>query len=211
MLNVKWVVWAVVIAIFGARSAMATEEAEYTVVLQEENFELRRYEPHVLAETAVDGDFDSAGNKAFGKLFKYISGNNRSGEKVEMTSPVSQQAAGEKIAMTSPVGQQQENGRWIVSFMMPATFSLAALPQPKDPSVSLRQVPGRYMAAIRYSGLWSEKSYLLNKEELDGWIQDKSLRVIGEPLWARYDPPFMPWFMRRNEILVPVMNPAENE
>jgi hypothetical protein len=89
---------------------MAVEEAEYTVALKEQSFELRRYEPHILAETIVDGDFDSAGNKAFSRLFKYISGNNKSREKVEMTSPVGQGAASEKIDMTSPVGQQRENG-----------------------------------------------------------------------------------------------------
>jgi hypothetical protein len=131
---------------------MAIEEAEYTVVFTEQNFELRRYESHILAETFVDGDFDSAGNKAFSRLFKYISGNNKSRKKVEMTSPVDQEAASEKIDMTSPVGQQRVNGRWAVSFMMPASFSLETLPEPEDPSVTLRQVPARHIAAVRYAG-----------------------------------------------------------
>jgi hypothetical protein len=110
MVHIRWVVWTVFVAIFGVGNAMAVEEAEYTVALKEQSFELRRYEPHILAETIVDGDFDSAGNKAFSRLFKYISGNNKSREKVEMTSPVGQGAASEKIDMTSPVGQQRENG-----------------------------------------------------------------------------------------------------
>ena len=211
MVHVKWFIWAVFVTIFGTGNAMATEEAEYTVVLKEQSFELRRYEPHVLAETVVDGDFDSAGNKAFRRLFKYISGDNKSREKVEMTSPVAQGAASEKIDMTSPVGQQRENGKWVVSFMMPASFSLETLPEPNDPNVTLRQVPARDIAAVRYSGLWSEKSYVSHKEKLEEWIEEKGFRVVGEPEWARYDPPFKPWFLRRNEILVPVMNPIENE
>lgn len=190
---------------------MAIEEAEYTVVLKEQNFELRRYAPHILAETVVDGDFDSAGSKAFSRLFKYISGNNKFRAKIKMTSPVGQEAASEKIDMTSPVGQQRENGQWAVSFMMPASYSLETIPEPKDPNVSLRQVPARHIAAVRYSGSWSEKSYQSNKEKLEVWIKKKSLRVLGEPIWARYNPPFMPWFLRRNEILVPVANPSENE
>jgi len=206
-----WVVWGFLTVICGAGNAMATEEAEYTVVLKEESFELRRYEAHILASTAVDGDFDSAGNKAFGKLFKYISGENKTRETVDMTSPVGQEAASEQIDMTSLVGQQQENGRWMVNFMMPAFFTLETLPEPKDSTVILRQVPARHIAAIRYSGLWSEKGYLRNKEKLDAWVQDKALSVIGEPIWARYDPPFMPWFMRRNEILLPVMKSSKNE
>lgn len=191
---------------------MAVEEAEYTVVLKEQSFELRRYEPHILAETIVDGEFDSAGNKAFSRLFKYISGNNKSREKVAMTSPVGQEAVGEKIDMTSPVGQQlEENGKWAVSFMMPASFSLETLPQPADPNVSLRQVPAQLIAAVRYSGLWSEKGYRNNKDKLEEWINEKGFTVVGEPTWARYNPPFMPWFLRRNEILVPVLKSTENE
>jgi hypothetical protein len=211
MVHIRPFVWTVIVAIFGVGNAMAIEEAEYTVVFKEQNFELRRYESHILAETVVDGDFDSAGNKAFSRLFKYISGNNKSRKKVEMTPPVGQVAASEKIDMTSPVGQQGVNGRWAVSFMMPASFSLETIPEPEDPSVILRQVPARHIAAVRYSGFWSEKGYLRNKEKLEVWIEEKGLRVVGEPVWARYNPPFMPWFMRRNEVLVPVMNPSENE
>jgi len=211
MVRVRPFIWTVLVAIFGVGNAMAIEEAEYTVVFKEQSFELRRYESHILAETVVDGDFDSAGNKAFNRLFKYISGNNKSRKKVEMTSPVGQEAASEKIDMTSPVGQQRANGRWAVSFMMPASFSLETLPEPEDPSVILRQVPARHIAVVRYSGFWSEKGYLRNKEKLEVWIEEKGLRVVGEPVWARYNPPFMPWFMRRNEVLVPVMNPSENE
>lgn len=126
-----------------------------------------------------------------------------------MTAPVAQEAEGEKIAMTSPVGQQQIDGAWAVSFMMPATLSLATLPAPKDPQVTLRQVPARQMAAVRYSGFWSERAYTRNKAELDAWISKNGWRVVGEPVWARYNPPFMPWFLRRNEVLVPIAMPAD--
>jgi effector-binding domain-containing protein len=208
MLHLWAIVWAVFITFFGAENAMAIEEAQYTVMLKEQNLELRRYEPHILAETLVEGDFDSAGNEAFDRLFQYISGNNRSREKIQMTSPVSQEATSQKIDMTSPVGQQRENGRWAVSFMMPASFSLETLPEPKDPNVVLRQVPARYIAAVRYSGFWSEKAYLTHKKELEAWIEKQGFSVTGEPVWARYNPPFMPWFLRRNEILIPVLIPT---
>jgi effector-binding domain-containing protein len=211
MVNVRLAVWAVFVVILGAGNAMAIEEAKYTVVRKEQNFEVRRYESHILAETIVDGDFDSAGSKAFGLLFKYISGNNKAREKVEMTSSVSQGSANEKINMTSPVGQQRENNKWSVSFMMPASYTLETLPEPKDPHVILRQVPARYIAAVRYSGFWSEQGYRSNKDKLETWIEKNALRVIGEPIWARYNPPFMPWFLRRNEILVPITNPLNNE
>lgn len=198
----------IVIALLGVHSAMAIEEAEYTVLQKEDSFELRKYEPYILAEIIVDGDFEDAGNEAFGRLFRYISGENRSRQKVDMTSPVGQQAASQKIDMTAPVSQQGENGSWAVSFMMPASFTPETLPEPNDSNVVLRQVPARHMAAVRYSGFWSEEGYLKNKDRLEAWISKMDLEAVGEPIWARYNPPFMPWFLRRNEILIPVGNPA---
>lgn len=209
--NIRQVGLGILITIFGVQSAMAVQEAKYSVVLKEKQFELRHYAPQIIAETAVDSDFDQAGNQAFRRLFKYISGNNIASQKISMTSPVGQQAANQKIQMTTPVGQQREGGRWMVSFMMPASFTMDTLPKPEDPNISLRQIPARYMAAVRYSGVWSEKSYLNHKSTLDSWINHQSLVVAGEPIWAKYNPPFMPWFMRRNEILLPVMPSPENK
>ncbi|MCX6371704.1 MAG: heme-binding protein [Actinobacteria bacterium] len=183
---------------------MAIEEASYTVVERDGEFEIRDYAPHVLAETVAAGSFDQAGNEAFGRLFRYISGDNRSRRKVAMTAPVSQEPAGEKIAMTAPVEQQPAEDRWVVSFTMPASYALETLPEPGDPQVTLRQVPARRMAALRYSGLWTESSYLRHKMELESWVRKRGLRIAGDPVWARYNPPFAPWFLRRNEILAPV-------
>ena len=190
--------------IIGAINAMAIEEAEYQVIKKDENFEIRDYTPHIIAETVVEGSLEDAGDKAFKRLFNYISGENRSRGKVAMTAPVSQQSAGKKIKMTAPVEQQLAEEGWAVSFMMPSSYTLETLPEPEDPKVTLRQVPVRRMAAIRYSGFWSEKAYLRHKAELEAWIQKMDLTIAGDPIWARYDPPFMPWFLRRNEILIPV-------
>ena len=190
--------------IIGATDAMAIEEAAYQVVKKEDRFEVRDYAPHILAETIVEGEMKEAGNMAFRRLFNYISGENRSQDKVAMTAPVSQVLEGEKIDMTAPVGQQNVQGRWAVSFMMPASYTLETLPVPVDPKVSLRQVPARRLAAVRYSGTWSKKNYLRYMQELESWINDEGLTIVGEPVWARYNPPFTLWFLRRNEVLIPV-------
>lgn len=207
MSYLKQIIYVFLIAFFGVGQSMATEEAEYTVILTEDNFEVRAYAPHILAETLVEGKFGSAGNKAFSRLFKYITGNNTARQNIQMTAPVAQASNNEKIQMTAPVGQQQINDNWAVSFMMPASYTLETLPEPKDPTIVLRQVPARHMAALRYSGLWNEKSYARHKEDLDVWIKTQGFKVIGEAVWARYDPPFKPWFLRRNEILVPIAAP----
>ena len=203
------VVCLAMITTLGAVEAMATEEAVYNVVTTDGAFEIRDYAPHVVAETLVEGTLEEAGNTAFNRLFGYISGGNRSREKVAMTAPVSQQPQGEKIAMTAPVAQQRVREQWAVSFMMPATYTLETLPAPEDPQVTLRQVPARRIAAVRYSGSWSEKGYLRHKSELESWMRAKGLASAGDPQWARYNSPFSLWFLRRNEILVPVAAGAE--
>ena len=190
---------------------MAVEEAEYTVLREEGKFELRKYEPHILAETIVDEQFEEAGNAAFQRLFRYIRGNNKQEQEVSMTSPVGQDPVGQKIAMTSPVGQQEQDGNWVVSFMLPASFTLENTPAPLDPRISIREVPARHVAAVRYSGFWSEKNYLRHLKQLQNWIATQWLTPAGEPHWARYDPPFMPWFLRRNEILIPVVSPVPSD
>ncbi|MCX7068245.1 MAG: heme-binding protein [Methylococcales bacterium] len=188
----------------GARNTMATEEAKYTVVKKDDSFEIRDYPPHVVAEIIVEGELENAGSKAFNSLFRYISGDNHTRNKVAMTSPVSQQPVSQKINMTAPVGQQRIDDKWAVSFMMPDRYTLETLPVPDNSNVTLRQVPARRIASVRYSGFWSEKSYLENKSQLETWINKNKLTIVGDAVWARYDAPFTPWFLRRNEILIPV-------
>ncbi len=199
------IVGVVMILLTGGMNVIATEEAPYKVLQSDDIFELREYAPHILAETIVDGDLEGAGNMAFRRLFRYISGDNRTRNKISMIAPVSQESKGEKIAMTAPVGQENIQGKWAVSFMMPASYTMETLPVPDDPTIKLRQVPARRIAAVRYSGFWSEEKYLLHKKKLEAWLRDNQFTAVGEPVWARYNPPFTPWFMRRNEILIPVL------
>jgi len=187
-----------------ARETMAIEKAKYTVIEKDGPFELRQYEPQIVAETFVEGDFDEVGDEGFRRLYGYISGKNRKKESISMTAPVSQEATSEKIAMTAPVGQERVGGTWRITFLMPSTYTLKTLPEPLDSSVTLRETAGQLMAAMRYSGTWSREHYQKREAQLLEWIQNRGLRPTGEPVFARYNPPFMPWFLRRNEVLIPV-------
>jgi hypothetical protein len=182
--------------------AMALEEAPYTLIAKSGKFELRQYQPTIVASTIVEGDFEKVGNEGFRRLADYINGNNRSRQSIVMTAPVGQQSRSEKIAMTAPVGQQQSAGHWRITFLMPAEYSLETIPEPLDERISVQQVPGRRMAAVRYSGTWSRSRYERNLALLLGWLEEQQMKPVGEPVWARYDPPFMPWFLRRNEVLI---------
>jgi effector-binding domain-containing protein len=189
---------------------MGTEEALYTVERADGDFQVRQYPPQVVAETVVDGNLEEAGNSAFRPLFAYISGANQRQGKIPMTAPVTQQREGEKIAMTAPVGQEAVGGRWAVTFTMPANSTLETLPVPTDDKVRLRAIPARRMAAVRYSGTWSRQGYELHLAQLREWLRSAGLAAAGEPVWARYNAPFTPWFLRRNEVLVPLAESAGN-
>ena len=199
-----------IMIIMGATNATAIEEAKYEVVEKDNSFEIRNYEPQVVAEIIVEGDLEEAGKIAFKRLFQYISGDNQSRAKISMTAPVSLETASEKIKMTAPVKQQRSQGKWAVSFMMPASYTLDSLPIPDDPDIKLRKISARRVAAVQYSGFWSEKSYLQHKSELEAWIDKSGFIVTGEAIWARYNSPFTPWFLRRNEVLIPVETATNN-
>ena len=185
-------------------NVMATEEAKYAVLEKEGHFELRQYEPFIVAETLVEGDFDEVGNAGFRRLFRYISGDNQAKRPISMTSPVAQEMKSEKISMTAPVTQQKGGNRWSIAFVMPAEYTMDSLPIPNDARITLRAIPARLLAAITYSGTWSESRYEEHKALLDQMMSKRKLRTAGEYIYARYNPPFTPWFMRRNEVLVPV-------
>jgi hypothetical protein len=181
------------------------EKPEYTVLEKQGKFEIRQYEPQIVAETVVDSGFEDAGNVAFRRLFNYISGENRTKESIKMTAPVSQKPKSEKISMTAPVNQRRSEDKYVLSFLMPSKYTMETLPETLDTNVTLRKIPARKIAAIRYSGTWSRKGYELHRNQLEEFIRDRKLTKTGEEaIWARYDPPFQLWFLRRNEVLIPI-------
>jgi len=187
-----------------ATSATAIEKAKYTILEKEDNFELRQYEAQIVAETYVAGNLEDAGSDGFRRLYAYISGDNTKKQSISMTTPVGQEAGSEKISMTAPVSQEKKDDRWRITFLMPAEYTLEMLPEPVDERVRLAEEPGRLMAAVKYSGTWSEEGYEKNKALLEEYLRKRGLTQVGTAVWARYDPPFMPWFLRRNEVLIPV-------
>lgn len=189
---------------------MAIETLAYTVIERFDDIEIRQYDGYVVAETEVDGDRRAATNEGFRRLAGYIFGSNHGDRKIAMTAPVLQ-AEGRKIAMTAPVLQQAagsgaatETGPWLIQFTMPAAYTLDSLPEPIDARVHLRAEPPRRVAAYRYSGGWSTGRYEQKLAQLTDALVRRGLVAVGTPVWARYNPPITPWFLRRNEILVPI-------
>lgn len=181
-------------------ASRATEEPEFKVVQEINGIQIRDYAAYTVAEVVIDAPADEAGNLAFPILAGYIFGKNKGARKLEMTAPVTQSAQPVKLEMTAPVTQTAAEGGFVVQFVLPKDVNLANAPEPLDARVKLREVAPTRIAVIRYSGFWSESNYNKHLTMLQDALKSAGLVAEGTPVYSRYDPPFMPWFLRRNEI-----------
>jgi hypothetical protein len=185
--------------------AMALEEPDFEVLLETEDYEVRRYQSYIVAEVDLDGDFKAAGNDAFRILADYIFGNNEPGEKMKMTAPV-ESREGMRMNMTAPVTSTpaDDDSRVTYAFVMERKYTMDSLPAPTDPRIRIVERPARIMAVRRYSGGWSEKRYRENETALLDALQADRIEATGIPVFARYNAPFTPWFLRRNEVMIEI-------
>ena len=170
--------------------AVALEEPEYTVLEQSEDWELRRYEPYIVAETHVEGDLRQSGNRAFRILAGYIFGDNEPRQKMAMTAPV--------------LSEAEDDNTSVYQFVMESAYDLDTLPVPNDARVELREIPRRLVAALKFSGTWKESRIDDLTRNFLELLDREGFEVRSDPMLARYNPPLTPWFLRRNEILVEV-------
>lgn len=178
-------------------SAMAVEKPTYSVIAKHDGYEVREYAPYIVAETRVSGGQRRADNSGFRILAGYIFGNN-------MGSGVAsrQRAEPEKIAMTAPViSEAVDDSDYFYRFVMPSKYTLETLPKPIDKSIVLREVPARVVAVRRFSGRWREESFDKHRTLLEEALARDGLDTVGAPMLARYNAPFIPGFMRRNEVM----------
>ena len=212
----------VTILLLTGAPAMATEEPQYEVVASNDTYEVRRYEPYIVAEVDIVAESErKAGNRAFRILAGYIFGDNKAQQRMAMTAPVETTAAdtgarmtmaesvettandaGEKAAITDPVETTAEANAFVYAFIMERKYTLDTLPEPLDPRIRIRAKPARYVAALRFSGVASARRYEKYREKLRVALDRDRMRRRGEFVLARYDAPFTPPFMRRNEVLI---------
>jgi SOUL heme-binding protein len=178
----------------------AIEEPDFKVVRELAGVEVRQYGAFTVAEVVVPGPAADAGNEAFPILAGYIFGKNKGERKFAMTAPVTQAAVGQKLEMTAPVSQTAVPSGFLVQFVLPKGVTVANAPEPLDARVRIREVPPRKVAVVRYSGFWSESNYNEHLAKLQQALRGAGLAWTGEPVYSRYDAPFTPWFLRRNEI-----------
>lgn len=179
----------------------ATEEPEFKIIRElDKDIEVREYTAYVVAEVVVPGPASEAGNRAFPILAGYIFGKNKGERKFAMTAPVTQSAVPVKLEMTAPVTQTAVADGFLVQFVLPKEVTLSTAPEPLDTRIQLRVVPPSRVAVIRYSGFWSESNYNSHLSRLQAALRAADMVPTEPAVYSRYNPPFTPWFMRRNEI-----------
>ena len=193
----------VVLFLMCCEAILAYEEPDFSVLAAVNQVEFRQYEPYLVAETMVVGetDRDRAVSIGFRRLFNYISGDNVLRTEITTAEAVS---SGTKISMTVPVQQIRQDEGWTVSFVVPREFEWENVPLPVDSQVRIRQVAGRLMAALRYSGRWSDKNVERHEALLIGRLKDLDITREGPTVTAYYNAPFSAPFMRRNEVMFAV-------
>lgn len=180
-----------------------TETPDYSVLKKDHLIEVRQYPNYIMAQVDItDTTHNQAIYKGFRILAGYIFGNNTGKENISMTKPV-QISQPVKIPMTKPVTIHGD-GTYTVSFIMPSAYSLATLPSPEDARIRIIEMKSQIMVAIRFSGFFSTKRLEKAKQRLKNWLDKQGYETIGDFVFARYNPPWVPWFLSRNEAMIQI-------
>ena len=178
-----------------ANITIALEETSYRVITANQIYEIREYDDRL----AVQTNQKNGQNRAFRKLFKYISGSNISSTKIEMTTPVTQSV---KIEMTTPVMQKFQDEEIMMKFFLPRKFQLKTAPQPLSEDLSIVVVKGGKYAVIKYSGRSTYKNFERHSKVLLETLAADKIETIDYPIKATFNGPLTPFFVRRNEAMV---------
>ena len=188
-------------SVFGIR---LSDEPDYQVLNDYGHIQIRQYPALVIAQIEINADYKNSSSQGFQRLAGYIFGNNKKQQKIAMTAPVIQEQEAETMTMTAPVIQQQSGSVWLMAFVLPPGYLVSTAPVPLDPSVIIKEIPGKKVAVIRYSGSLSEQGIEENSEKLKNWLNKQGYKAISISRSAAYDPPWALPFLRRNEIHIDI-------
>ena len=196
-------IFSLLIFIFWGTNLSALEEPKYSVLKEYENFEIRNYASYLVAEVDIEGSYNKTGNEAFRILAGYIFGDNQSSTKMNMTAPVESEAiqTSERMNMTAPVFSNKNVNGYTYRFVMESKYTQETLPVPNNSKIRITEIKDRVMAVISFSGRWSQKNFDKHEQILVNDLKNEGIGVASEAIYARYNAPFTPWFLRRNEIM----------
>ena len=196
-------IFSLLIFIFWGTNLSALEEPKYSVLKEYENFEIRNYDSYLVAEVDIEGSYNKTGNEAFRILAGYIFGDNQSSMKMNMTAPVESEAIqpSERMNMTAPVFSNKNINGYTYRFVMESKYTQETLPVPNNSKIRITEIKNRVMAVIGFSGRWSQKNFEKHEQILVNDLKNEGIGIASEAIYARYNAPFTPWFLRRNEIM----------
>lgn len=180
------------------------ESSGYTVIKKEKEYEVRKYQSYIVAETFVPKGKGKASSRGFRTLARYIFGGNHQKQSIAMTAPVTTQSTGQKIAMTAPVGNSYQDEGITMTFTMPAQYSMEDLPIPNSDNVKLKKIPEGTYAVLRFSGIVNDSIRIQKTKKLKDLLKKDNIATTGPAQLLQYDrstklPP-----LRRNEIKIAV-------
>ena len=173
-------------------SRAATETPDYKVIRTDGKVQIRDYPALTIATTPMEG---ADMNGGFGQLFKFITGKNEGEEKIAMTSPVLIDTAKDSKTM---------------SFIMPKAAVEKGVPKPTGETVRLGKVAATRFVVMRFGGGSTADNEVKAIEKTNAWLAAQKISGKGEPIFAYYDPPWTPTFLRRNEVMVRIDAKAGN-
>ena len=159
---------------------MAYEEANYEIVKENKEYEIRKYSDRLVIET------NSIQGNGFRKLFNYISWNNDDKKEIKMTVPVTQEV---------------KNGNMTMQFYLPSKFNKENTPKPSNSEIKVLTIEGGYYAVIKYSGRSSDQNFLKNKDILEKQLKQDNITILSPPIRASYNSPFTLPMLKRNEVM----------
>ncbi|MTH98284.1 heme-binding protein [Roseibium sp. RKSG952] len=196
-------VTTILLSVLPAKTADSLEQVEHRVIAKDESIEIRQYGPVTAAEVTLKGTRSETSRQAFNILFKYISGANKANTKIAMTAPVSQ--APVEIPMTATVTQAARgDDEWSIAFYLPAQYTAKTAPQPDNPEISIVTKPAQRIAAISFSGRWTNANFESHARKLEAYLKEKSYKPSGPAVYAYFNAPFMPPPFRHNEVQIPI-------
>ena len=176
--------------------SMALEEPKFQILKSNNNYEIRKYSDRLAVEVTYSNQ-----DSGFRYLFNYISGENTTSEKVNMTVPVTQSV---KIDMTAPVTQSKKDGKLVMQFYLPSKFTLNNAPKPTNSRVNLVVLEGGIYAVIQYSGRVTDKNFQKHYKELKEYLTKDNINFFEPAIRATFNGPFTLPILRRNEVMVKI-------
>lgn len=184
-----------------------TTEPQYIVITKSSDFEIRQYKSVLIAETLIRSTKSNETNSAFSILAGYIFGKNQGNPRGMIVGKITDSV---KIPMTAPVNLEKTTSGAFLQFFLPPEFTENEIPKPDDVRVNIRRIPERVLGVKQYSGIWSENRFECKAKELIEALKSENYFIKSNPIFARYDPPWKPWFLRRNEVWIEVELPSSH-